>query len=74
MPYQAIKSISDFGYITDIKQAQFELVFQAKAIPPLGFKLFYVQRITNSITYRIIVDETPTKYSLGNEVSRRSRQ
>lgn len=68
VPYQIIKSISDFRYINDIKPAPYELVFQANAIPPLGFKLFFVQNLPTSNNNKVFVDDTSDKYKLGDEV------
>lgn len=66
--YDIFESLSTFDYVSEhIKPSPNELVFAARQIPPLGLKLYYVEKLEDSSQQFRPFEETTEEF-YGNEV------
>ena len=69
--FDIFDTIHPFDFVTDGEPATKELVFLAKDLPPLGVKLYYVEKIDDaSDKYHKFEDIADVK-SFGDDVSQR---
>lgn len=69
LDYQVLPSIDSFKYLQGIKPSLYDLVFQAKNLPPFGLKYYYVERLGSDVNKPNLIQPENGKYNLGDAVS-----
>lgn len=63
--YQVIQSPRDFSY-TGNSISDYDLVFYAQSLPPLGYKVYQITADSNNVNIAPV--ETDQKYFIGDDV------
>lgn len=63
---QITKAIKNFNY-TELDISKYELIFNAKNLPAMGYKVFYVEKLDSTDELQSV--EGDGKYSITNKVS-----